>query len=135
MNIASVDIDRLVTSAVEVRRRAYAPYSGFAVGAALLGSSGQIYVGCNVENLSFGLTVCAERAAVFTALGSGEREYAFLVIVSGSRHPVSPCGACRQVLAEFSPKLPIQSRTLAGELFEATLDVLLPRPREGILGE
>src|SRR5688572_3536307 len=101
------DLELLVTQAKEVRSRAYAPYSKFAVGAALLARSGRTYLGCNVENLSFGLTVCAERNAVFAAVAAGEREFSALAIVADSETPVSPCGACRQVLAEFGLELKV----------------------------
>jgi len=117
-----------------VRIEAYAPYSKFAVGAALLTKSGRIITGCNVENLSFGLTICAERAAVFTAVAMGEREFEAIAVVADSKTPVTPCGACRQVLAEFAADLPICSANLEGERFESTLRELLPRAKEGILG-
>ena len=90
--------------------------------------------GCNVENLSFGLTICAERAAVFTAVAMGEKEFEAIAVVADSKTPVTPCGACRQVLAEFAADLPICSANLEGERFESTLRELLPRAKEGILG-
>ena len=132
-NVVSA-VPELVSCAIDVRRHAYVPYSKFAVGAALLGASGRIYVGCNVENLSFGLTLCAERSALATAIGSGEREFTWLAVVSDSLHPVSPCGACRQVLAEFNPGLKVHSQTISGLSYQTTLDVLLPRPADGVLG-
>jgi len=90
----------LVALAAEARQRAYAPYSQFTVGAALLGRSGKVYLGCNVENVSYGLSVCAERAAVFRAIGEGEREFIAIAVVT--ENGVTPCGACRQVLQEFN---------------------------------
>lgn len=124
----------LLDAARQVRDRAYAPYSRFAVGAALRGRSGRTYVGCNVENLSFGLTICAERAALCSALAAGEREFEAIAIVADSRHPVTPCGACRQVLAEFAPNLAVLCANLENQVHDATLAELLPRSREGILG-
>jgi len=129
-----MNFELLIDAATKVRSEAYAPYSKFAVGAALLTKSGRIVTGCNVENLSFGLTICAERAAVFAAVAAGEREFAAIAVVADSVTPVTPCGACRQVLAEFAADLPICSANLQGERFESTLRELLPRAKEGILG-
>jgi cytidine deaminase len=129
-----MDLPELIQQARAARENAYAPYSKFPVGAAILTASGRVFTGCNVENLSFGLTVCAERNAVFAAVAAGERKFARLAIVSDSKTPVSPCGACRQVLAEFGLDLEICSTNLQGDRFEARLDQLLPRASEGILG-
>jgi cytidine deaminase len=129
-----MDFGSLLIQAREARESAYAPYSRFAVGAALLGKSGRVYTGCNVENLSFGLTSCAERNAIFTAITAGEREFQAIAVVADSKSPVTPCGACRQVMAEFAPALAICSGNLQGETFEASLKELLPRASEGILG-
>jgi cytidine deaminase len=123
----------LFDAACKARQSAYAPYSNFKVGAALLTAGGRIFTGCNVENLSFGLAICAERAAVTAAIGANEREFRALVVVADSREPVTPCGACRQVLAEFAPSLPVRSANLNGHVFEASLAELLPRPAAGIL--
>ena len=128
------DFRPLLDAARVARAQAYAPYSRFAVGAALRTKSGRVFTGCNVENLSFGLTICAERAAVFSAVAAGEREFEALAVVADSREPVTPCGACRQVLAEFSPSLPVCSANLEGAVFESSIAELLPRPKEGILG-
>ena len=97
--------EALLQSAVEARERAYASYSKFQVGAALLAADGRIYTGCNVENASYGLTICAERAAVFAAVTAGQQQYEMLAIATAGG--ATPCGACRQVLAEFSPELSI----------------------------
>lgn len=96
---------QLIEEALSVRLRAHAPYSQFFVGAAVRTAAGKVHAGCNVENASYGLTNCAERTAVFTAVAAGEKELTRLAIASPGG--VSPCGACRQVLAEFAPSLPI----------------------------
>jgi cytidine deaminase len=124
----------LLAQARQARECAYAPYSKFAVGAALQTKSGQVFCGCNVENLSFGLTCCAERNAVFAAVGAGEREFVAIAVVADSKQPVTPCGACRQVLAEFGLDLEVCSGNLQGETYTASLRELLPRAKEGILG-
>lgn len=129
-----MDFSSLLTQAREARDRAYAPYSRFAVGAALRAKSGRVFSGCNVENLSFGLTSCAERNAVFAAIAAGEREFDAIAIVADSKQPVTPCGACRQVLVEFAPSLAVCCSNLEGQTFEANLQELLPRATEGILG-
>ncbi len=112
-------------AAEAARERAYAPYSGFRVGAALETEDGQIVTGCNIENASFGLTICAERSAVASAVSSGQRKFRRLALVSDAPEPISPCGACRQVLAEFGPTLRVES--YAGDQVVAwTIAELLP---------
>ncbi|WP_254513833.1 cytidine deaminase [Anatilimnocola floriformis] len=101
----SVEDRALVEAALAVRERAFAPYSKFLVGAAIVTPAGKQFVGCNVENASYGLTNCAERTAIFSAVADGEQQFARLAIASAGG--VSPCGACRQVLAEFAPQLSI----------------------------
>ena len=125
--------DQLVTQAIEVAGRAYAPYSRFQVGAVLVGKDGRIFAGCNVENISFGLTICAERNAVFAAVAAGCREFAKIVIVADTEVPASPCGACRQVLAEFNPDLELVLSNFRGSRETFSLSELLPRPCAGIL--
>ena len=116
---------KLLNAALSARERAYAPYSKFLVGAAVLAKSGKIYTGCNIENASYGLTVCAERNALFSAVGAGEREFIALCVVGDTEAPISPCGACRQVMAEF--KVPcIILANLKGDVKEYTLEELLP---------
>jgi cytidine deaminase len=119
--------------AAQARLRAYAPYSSFLVGAALRLKSGLVVSGCNVENISFGLTMCAERVCVGRAIDQGERTFEALAIVADSETPIVPCGACRQVLAEFAPELLITSWTLGGDSQEFSLADLLPLPSQGIL--
>jgi cytidine deaminase len=122
-----------IAAATKARESAYAPYSNFAVGAALVAADGRIFTGCNVENLSFGLTMCAERVAIGKALSEGVKDFAAIAIVANTAQPVSPCGACRQVMAEFAPALRVILSTLDGKTEEWTLDLLLPRAATGIL--
>lgn len=99
-----MDIKALISRAIEIRNDAYCPYSGYGVGAALLTSSGKIFAGCNVENASYSMTMCAERSAVFSAVSAGERSFSAVAIVGGLGENLDfcpPCGACRQVLSEF----------------------------------
>jgi cytidine deaminase len=128
-----METEQLIESAREAKSRAYAPYSKFAVGAALEAVDGKVFTGCNLENISFGLTICAERSAVSAAISAGSRDFKKIVIISDSKQPISPCGACRQVLAEFSPNMEIISVGRDGERYETTLDLLLPRAKNGIL--
>ena len=115
----------LLNAALDARLKAYAPYSKFLVGAAVQAESGKIYTGCNIENASYGLTVCAERNALFAAVGAGERKFTALCVVGDTEAPISPCGACRQVMAEF--KVPrIILANLKGDVKEYTLEELLP---------
>ncbi len=118
--------EELIEKAKEVRKNAYAPYSQFKVGAAILTKSGKVYVGANVENSSYGLTLCAERVALYAAITQGERDFVKLAVVSGREDPAVPCGACCQVLCEFSPKLEIICANLEGDVKKSKLDELLP---------
>lgn len=121
-NLESPD---LLKAALTARTRAYAPYSGFAVGAAVEAGSGRIYSGCNVENASLGLTVCAERIAIFNAVSAGETNLRRLLVVANSAGMVSPCGACRQVMQEFNLSEVILCN-VAGNCRMLTLAELLP---------
>lgn len=128
-----MDFQQLYKLAIEARLRAYVPYSHFKVGAALLTVDGKVFTGANVENISFGLTSCAERNAIFAAVGAGACQFKQIVIVADSGEPVTPCGACRQVMAEFAPTLQVTSSNLSGLVVEMNLTELLPRPKNGIL--
>lgn len=110
-----------------VQRRAHAPYSGFFVGAALRVESGEVFAGCNVENGSYGLTMCAERVAVGAAVAAGHRRFEAIAIVSAGETPVSPCGACRQVLGEFGLDIVVVSEA-GGKRMAWSLRDLLPAP-------
>lgn len=125
----------LIDAATRARERAYAPYSRFPVGAALLTTRGDTITGCNVENASFGLTVCAERNAVFAAVAAallggspGGPAIAAIAVVAASDGPVFPCGACRQVLHEFGPGCVVIAANVAGHVTVVALAELLPRP-------
>lgn len=115
----------LYKAAVEARENSYSPYSHFAVGAAVRTATGRIYKGCNIENGSYGLTVCAERNAIFAAVGAGERELTELCVVADTSGPVSPCGACRQVMSEFKINRIILTN-LKGDVKEMSLEEILP---------
>jgi len=125
MGLAKVTVERLIEAARRAQAQAYAPYSSFAVGAAVLGADGRVFLGCNVENSSFGLTVCAERNAVAATLVAGTRPAAVAVVVNGKT--VAPCGACRQVLAEFDPGMPVVLASTTHDSHEVmSLAALLP---------
>ena len=116
--------DELVSLAAEARKKAHAPYSNLSVGAALLAKSGRVYTGCNVENASYGLSVCAERVAVFKAVSEGERKFEAIAVVS--ENGITPCGACRQVLIEFGDDIQVIVADTAGHQRAFALTDLLP---------
>ena len=125
--MSAVPWDRLFEAASAARTRAHAPYSKFAVGAALLTDQGAIVSGCNVENASYGLALCAERNAVGTMVTEGGKRVVAVAILVDSQEPTPPCGMCRQVMAEFGePSLPVTSRALNGKELRLTLGELLP---------
>lgn len=116
---------KLIEAAIEAREKAYVPYSGFKVGAALLSKSGKIYQGSNIENASYGLCNCAERTAIFKAVSEGERQFEALAVAGDTIGPIAPCGACRQVIAEFGIPVIIMAN-LKGESRQVSLTELLP---------
>lgn len=124
MSLTSPEIDHLLDLAAEAAANAYVPYSHFAVGAALRAMDGTIYTGCNVENASYGLTICAERNAVARAVAGGSRRFDAIAVVT--ENGVTPCGACRQVLAEFGPEITVIVADVAGNRRVYTLRELLP---------
>ena len=119
-----VDREALIRQAAAARERAYAPYSNYKVGAALLGASGRVYLGCNVENAVYPLSMCAERAAVFRAVCHGERDFDAVAVVTEKGG--APCGSCRQVLREFSEELVVLIADADGHWRETTVADLLP---------
>ena len=127
-----MEYNDLVLAALNVRDRAYAPYSSFAVGAAVLTKGGSIFAGCNIENVSFGLTICAERSAIAAAVAEGHKDFVAIAVVTDLKEPAFPCGACRQVLAEFNPSMQIIAATVSGERKQLALDQLLPRPLKNL---
>lgn len=130
------DLDELVRRAAEVREKAYAPYSRYHVGAALLAEDGRIFVGANVENASYGLCQCAERSAIGAAVAAGARRFLALAVVTQGDEPGTPCGMCRQVLAEFPPSFPIRCATTSGAVLDTDVATLLPHAfGPGHLGE
>lgn len=123
--MTELEIQKLMDCAIKARENAYSPYSHFAVGAALLCEDGTLYEGCNIENASYGLTNCAERTAIFKAVSEGHIKFKALAVVADTEGPCAPCGACRQVMAEFKIPLIIM-RNLMGNIKIVTIEELLP---------
>ncbi|MEC3531603.1 cytidine deaminase [Bacillus thuringiensis] len=122
-----MDKKKYIEEANKMLAKAYIPYSKFPVGAALVTKEGKIYTGCNIENASYGLCNCAERTAIFKAVSEGERDFSYLVITGETDAPISPCGACRQVIAEFcEPKMQVLLTNVKGDEKEVTVEQLLP---------
>jgi len=124
----SHDVRALIDEARAAAAQSHAPYSNFPVGAALLAKSGKVFRGVNVENASLGLSICAERNAVFAAVAAGERAFEAIAISTNAATPTPPCGACRQVLLEFAEDLPIHLAGKSGVIESTTLLELVPRP-------
>lgn len=120
--------DELIAAARAARENAHAPFSHFRVGAAVRAKSGRIFAGCNIENASYGLTICAERVAIFKAISEGEGEFSAIAVVTDAEALTPPCGACRQIIWEFCGDVPVILANLRGKVErERSLD-LLPRP-------
>jgi cytidine deaminase len=128
MPIAEAVLQQLVAAARAAAANAYAPASRFAVGAALLADDGSIHAGCNVENASYGLTMCAERNAVFHAVALGKRRFRAVVVHTACDPPGYPCGACLQVLAEFGSRMDVVLVNPAGKMVHTSLPALMPHP-------
>lgn len=120
--------EKLIAAARQAREFAHAPYSGFRVGAAVRTKSGRIFSGCNIENASYGLTLCAERVAIFKAVSEGEREFDSIVVVADTEKLTPPCGACRQIIWEFCGDIPVILANLKGKIERESAGKLLPRP-------
>ncbi|WP_117169391.1 cytidine deaminase [Paraliobacillus sediminis] len=117
----------LIEHAKEARKKAYIPYSKFAVGAALETKSGKVYLGCNIENAAYPVSLCAERVAIFKAISEGETEFKQLAVVADTDRPVSPCGSCRQVMSEFfNEDVSVHITNLKNDVKSVTIDQLLP---------
>ena len=129
-HLSAAEKKTLVAAAVKARRHAAAPYSRFRVGAALLAADGRVFTGCNVESASYGLTVCAERTAVFKALSEGARGFRAVAVVTAADQPTSPCGACRQVLWDQCRDIEVVMQTTDGRRAESRLAALLPHAFE-----
>ena len=123
--MTELEIQKLMDCAIKARENAYSPYSHFAVGAALLCEDGTLFEGCNIENASYGLTNCAERTAIFKAVSEGHTKFKALAVVADTEGPCAPCGACRQVMAEFKIPLIIMGN-LMGNIKIVTIEELLP---------
>lgn len=122
-----VDKDNLIIESKKARKHAYVPYSKFSVGAALLGEDGTVYHGCNIENSAYSMTNCAERTAFFKAVSEGVKTFKGLAVTGDTEGPISPCGACRQVMAEFCEgSMPVYLTNLKGDVLETTVAELLP---------
>ncbi|WP_243290598.1 cytidine deaminase [Bacillus sp. FJAT-47783] len=122
-----MNIEQLISEAKAARELAYAPYSKFKVGAAVLTKHGEIYKGCNIENAAYSLCNCAERTALFKAVSEGESQFSAIAVVAETKRPVPPCGACRQVISELCPKdMKVILSNLNGDVQELTVEQLLP---------
>ena len=120
--------DLLIEAAKQARENAHAPYSNFRVGAALRSTSGRIFGGCNVENATYGLTMCAERVAIFKAVSEGERGFSAIAVVTDTDVLTPPCGACRQLIWEFCGDIPVSTTNLKGKIEVVQMKELFPKP-------
>lgn len=125
------ELENLISAATSARDNAVATYSGFRVGAALESADGEIFAGCNVENASFGLTMCAERVAIFKALSEGKAEFTALAVVTDTDRLTPPCGACRQVIWEFCGDIPVTLANLEGRSRTVAMSEILPNAFDG----
>ncbi len=121
------ELKELVESARQVREKAYAPFSNFRVGAAVLTKDGKIYTGCNIESASYGLTVCAERVAIWKAVSEGESEFTNVAVVADTEELTPPCGVCRQIIWEFCGDVPVTFANLKSNVETVQMKELLPR--------
>lgn len=122
-----MELEKLIAESKKAREHAYVPYSKFPVGAALLAEDGTVYRGCNIENSAYGMTNCAERTAFFKAVSEGVHTFKALAVVGDTEGPISPCGACRQVIAEFCDgQMPVYLTNMNGDVKETTVAKLLP---------
>ncbi|HXA81691.1 MAG TPA: cytidine deaminase [Methylomirabilota bacterium] len=120
--------DALIAAATKVRENAHAKFSNFRVGAALHAASGKVFTGCNIENATFGLTLCAERVAIFKAISEGERRFDSIAVVTDTETLTSPCGACRQIIWEFCGDIPVVLANLKGKVEVLRMSQLFPKP-------
>ena len=120
------EYEKLIQEAEKARKKAYTPYSKFKVGAAVLCDDGKIFSGCNIENASFGLTICAERVAFFKAISEGSTKIKAIAVIGNTNKPCSPCGACRQVISEFGEDIPLIMTNLKGDVRIKKIKELLP---------
>jgi cytidine deaminase len=121
------ELKKLIESAKQVREKAHAPFSEFKVGAAVETKDGRVFIGCNIESASYGLTVCAERVAIWKAVSEGEKEFTNLTVVADSEELTPPCGACRQIIWEFCGDVPVTFANLTGSVETVQMKELLPR--------
>jgi len=125
-NTVKEEFKKLIKEAEKARKRAYTPYSKFKVGAAVLCDDGKIFTGCNIENASFGMSVCAERVAIFKAVSEGSTKFEAIAVIGDTDKPCSPCGACRQVISEFGEDIPLIMANLKGDVKIKKIGDLLP---------
>lgn len=122
-----MNVETLIAEAIAARNKAYAPYSKFKVGAAILTRDGKVYRGCNIENAAYSMCNCAERTALFKAYSEGDKDFAIMAVAADTDRPVPPCGACRQVISELCPKdMTVVLTNLKGDIKRLTVEELLP---------